>query len=105
MAIGLPAANSLERESAPNRLAPDRRRHRRGRGVAVEVEDEGSPVDAGTTPMEMRRGAVLGLEIVGESHALALGLGLAQGLEFFAALGDQLVLVLRGGGQCRTLPR
>jgi hypothetical protein len=46
-------------------------------------------------------GAVLGLEVVGEGDA-AMGLGrLAQGLEFFAALGDEFVFVLRGGVFCR----
>jgi hypothetical protein len=43
-------------------------------------------------------GVVLGLEVVGESHTLAIHLGLAQGLEFFTALGDQLVFVLLGNG-------
>ncbi|MNR38643.1 hypothetical protein D3C85_1567630 [compost metagenome] len=41
---------------------------------------------------------VRGLEVVGESHTTTLGLGFAQAFEFFAALGDQLVFVLRGGG-------
>ena len=41
-------------------------------------------------------GVVLGLEVVGEGHALALGLGFAQRLELFAALGDELVFVLGG---------
>ncbi len=44
-------------------------------------------------------GMVLGFEIVREGHTLAFGLSLAQGLEFFAALGDELVLVLRCGGR------
>jgi hypothetical protein len=39
---------------------------------------------------------VLGLEVVGEGHAFAFGLRLAHGFEFFAALGDQLVVILRG---------
>ena len=41
------------------------------------------------------------LEVVGERHALALPLRLAQGLELLAALGDQLVFVGgRAGGVC-----
>ncbi|MOA33915.1 hypothetical protein D3C78_1552540 [compost metagenome] len=43
-------------------------------------------------------GMVRGLEVVGEGHTTALGLGFAQAFELFAALGDQLVFVLRGGG-------
>ena len=43
-------------------------------------------------------GMVAGLEVVGEGHALALPLCLAQGLELFAALGDQLVFVDGGAG-------
>jgi hypothetical protein len=39
------------------------------------------------------------LEVIREGHALAQTLGLAQGLEFLAALGNQLVVILgRGGG-------
>ena len=44
-------------------------------------------------------GAVGGLEVVGECHAAALRLLLAQRLEFLAALGDELVVVLRGQGR------
>ena len=44
-------------------------------------------------------GVLVGLEVVGKGDALAFALRLAQGLEFFAALGDQLVVVLgRGRG-------
>jgi hypothetical protein len=44
---------------------------------------------------------MLGLEVVGKGNA-AVGLGrLAQGFEFFAALGDEFVFVLRGGVFCR----
>jgi hypothetical protein len=39
---------------------------------------------------------VLGLEVVGKGDTLAVGLCLAHGLEFFAALGDQLVFILWG---------
>jgi hypothetical protein len=39
---------------------------------------------------------VLGLEVVGKGHAFAVGLRLAHGFEFFAALGNQLVFILRG---------
>ena len=39
-----------------------------------------------------------GFEIVGEGDALAFGLALADGLELFASLGDQLVFVLGNGG-------
>ncbi len=41
---------------------------------------------------------VLGFEVVGKSHAMALGLGFAQGAQFVAALGDELVFVLGCGG-------
>jgi len=37
---------------------------------------------------------VLGLEIVGKCHTLAIGLRLAHGFELFAALCDQLVFIL-----------
>jgi hypothetical protein len=45
-------------------------------------------------------GVVLGLEIVGECDAFAVSLRLAHGLEFFAALGDQLVFILWGWRGC-----
>jgi hypothetical protein len=41
-------------------------------------------------------GVVLGLEVVGKSHAFAIGLRMAHGLEFFAALSDQLIFILWG---------
>jgi hypothetical protein len=44
-------------------------------------------------------GFVFGLKVVGEGNALAIGLLLAQYLELFAALQNQLVFVL--GRQCR----
>jgi hypothetical protein len=44
---------------------------------------------------KQRAGAVRRFDVVGEGHAPPLGLLLAQRLEFFAALGHQLVLVLR----------
>ena len=44
-------------------------------------------------------GVVGGLEVVGEGDALAFGLLLADGFELFAALQDQLVFVLGGGGR------
>jgi hypothetical protein len=44
-------------------------------------------------------------EIVGKTHAAALGLGFAQGAEFLAALGDQLVLIDGGGGGDGVLVR
>ena len=47
-------------------------------------------MDAGCT--------VIWLEIVGEGDGAAGGLGLAQALELLAPFGDQLVLVLFGGG-------
>ena len=43
-------------------------------------------------------GVVLGLEVVGEGHAFAFGLCLAQGFELRAALGDQWVFILGGSG-------
>ena len=43
---------------------------------------------------------VFGLEVVGKRHALAVGLRLTHGLEFFAALGDQLVFILWGWYGC-----
>ena len=46
-------------------------------------------------------GTVGGLEIVREGHALALGLGGAQGFQFLAAFGNELVFV--GGGNLRGL--
>ena len=48
-------------------------------------------------------GLVAGLEVVGEGHGTAIGLDLAQGLEFFAALLDQLVFVLGGWGGGRVV--
>jgi hypothetical protein len=45
------------------------------------------------------RGVVSGLEVVGEGGALAVGLRLANGLELFAALVNQLVVVLGGRGR------
>ncbi len=45
--------------------------------------------------------AVGRFEVVGERHALALGLGGAQRLELLAALGDQLVVI--NGGGCGSL--
>ena len=48
------------------------------------------------------RGTVRGLEVVGEGNPRAGGLGLAQGAEFLAAFGDQLVFVL-GGGCCGSV--
>ena len=46
---------------------------------------------------------VRGLDVVGESHAFALGLLLAHRLELFAALNDELVFILWGwsGEGCR----
>ena len=44
-----------------------------------------------------RLGAVGGLEVVGEGHAALFTDLFAQGLEFFAALGDELVFVLGSG--------
>jgi len=44
-------------------------------------------------------------EIVGERDARAPGMGLAQGAQLVAALGDELVFVVGGGGVvCRTSP-
>ena len=39
--------------------------------------------------------AVLRLEIIGKSHRAASGLALAQRLELFTALGNELVFILR----------
>ena len=55
-------------------------------------------------------GVVLGLEVVGKRHARAArSVGGAQGAEFVAALGDELVLFNNGGsgsgGEGRVLVR
>ena len=47
----------------------------------------------------LQRGSVVRrLEIVGERDACALCMGLAQGAQLVAALGDELVFVVGGGG-------
>jgi hypothetical protein len=47
----------------------------------------------------LQRGSVVRrFEIVGERDARALCMGLAQGAQLVAALGDELVFVVGGGG-------
>ena len=68
-----------------------------GFGHAFAVQGFGVFVAVGLVQIG---GVVLGLEVIGKRHALAVGLRLAHGLEFFAALGDQLVFILRGWCGC-----
>ncbi len=67
--------------------------HAHGHGVGFER------LGLGLRVLRLQIGRMVrGLEIIGEGHTLALGLGLPEGLELVAALGDELVVVGGGGG-------
>ena len=98
--VGLDAPGGvLQRGKAG--LAHDALEHHAASHLDLDLGDafavEGFGIGSAVYIVQLLR-VVLRLEVVGKGHAFALSLGLAQGFEFFAALGNQLVFVLLGRG-------